>query len=150
MTMINCDIGEGTKIIKPTLVNMYGCKIGKNCKIAPFTEIQSDVVIGDNTTISSHSFICSNVRIGDNCFIGHGVMFVNDRYPPRHDPKDWEETIIGNNVSIGSNATIMPVKIGDNSMIGAGMTVTKDVPKGHIARNEIKTVTRKRDEEWTR
>ena len=96
--------------------------------IGSFVEIQNGVIIKDNTRIQSHTFICSKVEIGSNCFIGHGVMFVNDRYPPSGDPSKWEEIIIGDNVSIGNNATILPVKIGKGSLIGAGSVVTKDIP----------------------
>lgn len=95
--------------------------------IGAFVEIQSDVKIGNNTRISSHSFICSKVEIGSNVFIGHGVMFINDLYPPRAE-EHWQKTVIDDGVSIGSNATILPVHIGKNSVIGAGAVVTKDVP----------------------
>ena len=96
--------------------------------IGPFVEIQKDVVIGTNTRISSHSFICSNVEIGSDCFIAHGVMFINDKFDAPLE--DWvsKKTIIGNNVRVGSNATILPVNIGDGAIIGAGAVVTKDIP----------------------
>tara|TARA_B110001452_G_C15240975_1_gene429640 strand:+ start:5299 stop:5757 length:459 start_codon:yes stop_codon:yes gene_type:complete len=121
--------GSNVTVINP--VNLYECKIQDNAFIGPFVEIQKGVVIGSNTKIQSHSFICEKVTIGKNSFIGHGVMFINDRFssggPAGGDSNLWEETIIGNNVSIGSNATILPVKICDNTVIGAGSVVTKSI-----------------------
>ena len=123
------DFGKNIRIIEP--VNLYGCKIGDNTFIGPFTEIQKDVVIGNNCKIQSHSFICELVTIGNNTFIGHGVMFINDLFvngsPANGNKNLWRETIIGNNVSIGSNATILPVKICDNVVIGAGSVVVKGI-----------------------
>ena len=120
---------ENVTIVKP--VNLYGCKIGKSVFIGPFVEIQKDVTIGDNTRIQSHTFICELVEIGKDCFIAHGVMFINDLFsnggPARGRKELWKSTKIGNNVSIGSNATILPVKICDNVVIGAGSIVTKDI-----------------------
>ena len=127
--MNNCKIGEGVKIINP--VNMYGCTLSSGCFVGPFTEIQSNVVIGKNTRISSHSFICSGVTIGSDCFIAHGVVFTNDKFDwPENDYTKWIErsTNVGNNVRIGSNATLLPVTIGNNVIIGAGAVVTKDIP----------------------
>ena len=132
--VVNADIGLNVKIVNPT--NIYGCKIGNNCFIGPFVEIQKSVIIGDNTKIQSHSFICELVNIGNDCFIGHGVMFVNDLFSiggPAHGNKAlWKETHIGNNVSIGSNATILPINICDNVVIGAGSVVTKNISKPGI------------------
>lgn len=112
-------------------VNLYGCTIGEACFIGPFVEIQKGVVIGKNTKVQSHSFICELVSIGDNCFIGHGVMFINDLFsdgkPAGGDKAKWKSTTIGNNVSIGSNATILPVSICDGAVIGAGAVVTKNI-----------------------
>lgn len=124
----DCKIGDGTKI--SDFVNLYGCDIGKNCFIGPFVEIQKGVKIGDNTRISSHTFICEGVEIGSNCFVAHGVMFTNDKYTENR--KDWvlRKTIVGNNVRIGSNATILPVDIGDDAIIGAGSVVTRNVRLG--------------------
>lgn len=121
--------GENVRIIAP--VNIYKCSIGNNCFIGPFTEIQKDVVIGRDCKVQSHTFICELVTIGDNCFIGHGVMFINDSFikgrPAGGDKNFWRSTTIGNNVSIGSNATILPVEICDNVVIGAGAVVTKPI-----------------------
>jgi len=128
MPIKNVKFGKGVKIPFPELVNLYGCKIGDNCFIGPFVEIQNDAAVGAGTRIQSHSFICSKVRIGKDVFIGHGVVFINDRYPVRRDPKDWEETVIGDKAVIGSNATILPCKIGKGAVVGAGAVVTKDVP----------------------
>ena len=126
--------GENVKVVQP--VNLYGCTIGNNCFIGPFTEIQKNVTIGNSTKVQSHSFVCEYVTIGDNCFIGHGVMFINDPFlsggPARGDKTKWRSTTIGNNVSIGSNATIMPVTICDKAVIGAGSVVTKDITEAGI------------------
>ena len=127
----NVEFGENVKVIQP--VNIYGCKIGSNTFIGPFVEIQKDVTIGENCKIQSHTFICELVSIGNDCFIGHGVMFINDLFskggPARGDKNLWKSTNIGNNVSIGSNATILPVEICDNVVIGAGAVVTKNITK---------------------
>lgn len=121
--------GEHVTIMKP--VNLYGCKVGSYSFIGPFTEIQKDVCIGERCRIQSHTFICELVTIGDDCFIAHGVMFINDKFskgePAKGDKAKWKETKIGNNVSIGSNSTILPVVITDNVVIGAGSVVTKDI-----------------------
>lgn len=127
--IVNVTFGQNVKCVEP--INLYGCKIGSNCFIGPFVEIQAGAKIGDNCKIQSHSFICDLVTIGNNCFIGHGVMFVNDKFsqggPARGDKSKYGSTVIGNNVSIGSNATILPVNICDNVVIGAGSVVTKDI-----------------------
>jgi len=126
--------GENVTIIEP--VNIYGCKIGGNSFVGPFTEIQKDVTIGEKCKIQSHAFICEMVTIGDNCFVGHGVIFVNDLFvaggPAMRDKDLLKGTTIGNNVSIGSNATILPVEICDNVVIGAGSVVTKSITKPGI------------------
>ena len=128
------EFGKNVIIVEP--VNIYECIIGDNTSIGPFVEIQKGVKIGKNCKIQSHSFICELVNIGDNCFISHGVMFINDTFSSGHpaggDRKLWKFTTIGNNVSIGTNATILPVKIIDNVVIGAGSVVTKDILKPGI------------------
>jgi acetyltransferase-like isoleucine patch superfamily enzyme len=129
--IIDSKIHNSVKIVLP--VNIYGCEIGENCFIGPFTEIQKSVKIGDRVKVQSHTFICELVTIGNDCFIGHGVMFVNDKFsnggPAGGNKTLWLKTNIGNNVSIGSNATILPVSICDNVVIGAGAVVTKDIKK---------------------
>src|SRR5580704_4567320 len=121
--------GARVKIVEPC--NLYGCEIGDDCFIGPFTEVQKSVRIGSRTRVQSHAFVCELVTIGEDCFIGHGVMFINDTFAsgaPAHGNKQlWRETVIGNRVSIGSNATIMPVRIVDDVVIGAGSVVTKDI-----------------------
>jgi acetyltransferase-like isoleucine patch superfamily enzyme len=126
--------GENVTVIRP--VNLYGCRIGNNSFIGPFVEIQRDTSIGSFSKVQSHSFICELVTIGDSCFIGHGVMFINDLFteggPAAGDKTKWKSTLIGNHVSIGSNATILPVTICDHVVIGAGSVVTKDISKPGI------------------
>jgi len=123
------EFGARVKIVEPC--NLYGCKIDDDCFVGPFTEIQKGVRIGARTRVQSHAFICELVTIGDDCFVGHGVMFINDTFsaggPARGDKELWRETVIGHRVSIGSNATIMPVRIVDGAVIGAGSVVTKDI-----------------------
>ena len=129
ISISNIEIGENVTIVNP--VNLYGCKLNDNVFIGPFVEIQKNVVIGKGTKIQSHSFICELVTIGENCFIGHGVMFINDLFkeggPALGDKTKWQRTNIGNNVSIGSNTTVLPVQICDNVVIGAGSVVTKNI-----------------------
>ena len=130
----NVVFGTNVKVVEP--VNIYGCHIGDDCFVGPFTEIQKNVTIGNRTKVQSHSFICELVTIGDDCFIGHGVMFINDLFaegmPSGGDPAKWKATQIGNHVSIGSNATILPVKICNHVVIGAGSVVTKDINEAGI------------------
>ena len=132
--IVDVQFGENVTVVEP--VNLYGCTIGDNCFIGPFTEIQKGVIIGNDCKIQSHSFVCEMVTIGNNCFIGHGVMFINDLFedgkPANGDQSKWEKTIIGNNVSIGSNATILPIEICDNTVIGAGAVVTKNISKAGV------------------
>jgi acetyltransferase-like isoleucine patch superfamily enzyme len=123
------EFGARVKVIEPC--NLYECRIGDDCFVGPFTEIQKGAVIGARTRVQSHAFVCELVTIGEDCFIGHGVMFINDTFAigaPAHGKKElWRETVIGNRVSIGSNATIMPVRIVDDVVIGAGSVVTRDI-----------------------
>tara|TARA_B100000683_G_scaffold275017_1_gene324630 strand:+ start:391 stop:858 length:468 start_codon:yes stop_codon:yes gene_type:complete len=125
------NFGREVTIVEPA--NLYECSIGDNSFVGPFVEVQSGVVIGSNTRVQSHTFICELVTIGNDCFIGHGVMFINDLFsdggPAFGDESKWKKTQIGNNVSIGSNATILPVNICDNVVIGAGAVVTKSIQK---------------------
>lgn len=135
--------GEKVKIVSP--VNLYGCHIGNHCFIGPFVEIQKNVNIGDHTRIQSHTFVCELVNIGKECFIGHGVMFINDLFqtgkPAGGDKTLWKNTTIGNNVSIGSNATILPVEICNNVVIGAGSVVSKNITEpGIYAGNPAKLI----------
>ena len=117
--------GTGVKIIEP--VNLYGCTLQDNVFVGPFVEIQNDVTIGERTRIQSHSFVCSNTEIGADCFIGHGVMFINDKFVDRKLSKDFLPTKLGNKVYVGSNSSILPVSICDDVVIGAGSVVTKDI-----------------------
>lgn len=121
--------GKNVVVIEP--VNLYECIIGDNTFIGPFVEIQKGVKIGKNCRIQSHSFICELVTVGNNCFISHGVMFINDTFSSGHpsggNKSLWKSTTIGNNISIGTNATILPVNITNNVVIGAGSVVTKDI-----------------------
>jgi acetyltransferase-like isoleucine patch superfamily enzyme len=125
--------GKNVTVVGPA--NIYGCHIGHDSFVGPFTEIQKDVSIGERCKIQSHSFICSLVTIGNDCFIGHGVMFINDLFDelkPARDQAKWQPTHIGNHVSIGSNATILPVRICDHVVIGAGAVVTKDITESGV------------------
>jgi acetyltransferase-like isoleucine patch superfamily enzyme len=120
--------GENVTIVAP--VNLYECTLGNEVFVGPFTEIQKGVTVGNRTRIQSHSFLCTGVHIGEDCFISHGVMFVNDTFAnggPAGEPSKWHSTYIGDKVSIGSNATILPVTICSNTVIGAGAVVTKDI-----------------------
>jgi acetyltransferase-like isoleucine patch superfamily enzyme len=121
--------GIGTVVVQPC--NLYECVIGDNCFIGPFVEVQRGVCIGHRCKVQSHAFICELVTIGDDCFISHGVMFINDPFktggPARGNKALWEKTVIGNGVSLGSNATILPVRICDGVVVGAGAVVTKDI-----------------------
>ena len=123
------EFGKRVKIVEPC--NLYGCRIGDDCFVGPFTEIQKGAVIGAGTRVQSHAFICELVTIGEDCFIGHSVMFINDTFasggPARGRKELWRETVMGNRVSIGSNATILPVRIVDDVIIGAGAVVTRDI-----------------------
>lgn len=127
----NVRFGNNVKIVGP--VNLYGCYIGDNVFIGPFVEIQKDVSIGAFSKIQSHTFICELVEIGSNCFLGHGVVFINDLFsngvPANGDKSLWKRTKIHSNVSIGSNSTILPVEICSGVVIGAGSVVTKSIQK---------------------
>lgn len=121
--------GQDVTIVTPS--NLYGCELGDGVFVGPFCEIQRKVTIGKRTRVQSHTFICELVTIGEDCFIGHGVMFINDTFskggPARGDQSLWRETFIGDRVSIGSNATVLPVRICNDVVIGAGAVVTKNI-----------------------
>jgi len=136
----NVKLGRDVRIY--SFVNAYGCEIGDESRVGAFVEIQKGVVIGRRCKISSHSFICEGVTIEDNVFIGHGVMFTNDKFPRATNPDgspqseaDWQviPTLVKGGASIGSNATIIAgVVIGENALVGAGAVVTRDVPDGAV------------------
>jgi acetyltransferase-like isoleucine patch superfamily enzyme len=141
--IVNVDCGDHVTVVQPA--NLYGCKLGDGVFVGPFVEIQSGVTIGARTRIQSHSFICELVTIGSDCVVAHGVMFINDTYsiggPARGDRSQWKSTRIGDRVSIGSNATILPVSICDDAVIGAGAVVTKDITMpGTYAGNPAKLI----------
>jgi acetyltransferase-like isoleucine patch superfamily enzyme len=138
--------GARVKIVEPC--NLYGCEIGDDCFVGPFTEIQKTVRIAARTRVQSHAFICELVTIGEDCFIGHGVMFVNDTFstggPAGGRRELWRSTTIGNRVSIGSGATILPVTICDDVVVGAGAVVTKDIAvPGSYVGNPARLLTRR-------
>lgn len=134
VAIVDVECGERVTIVEP--VNAYGCKIGDDTFVGPFVEIQRGVSIGCRSKIQSHSFVCELVRIGDDCVVAHGVMFINDLFqtggPARGNKMLWKPTNIGNRVSIGSNATILPVSICDDVVIGAGSVVTRDIKEPGI------------------
>jgi len=139
----NVNFGQNVTVIEP--VNIYDCVLDDNVFVGPFVEIQKGVKVGQNTKVQSHSFICELVTIGEGCFIGHSVMFINDLFsnsgPAQGDQSLWRPTIIGNHVSIGSNATILPVKICNHVLIGAGSVVTKNIVEpGTYAGNPAKKI----------
>lgn len=130
-------LGAGVVIHHPDLVNLYGCSVGDDTKIGAFVEIQKNAAVGSRCKISSHTFVCEGVTIEDDVFVGHGVMFINDRYPRAtsggqlQTEADWTvvATRVGRGASIGSGAVVLcGVTIGAGAMIGAGAVVTRDVP----------------------
>ncbi len=128
----NCKLGSNVKIPHPDLINLYGCQIGSNVFIGPFVEIQKNADVGDDSRVQSHTFICEGVHIGRRVFVGHGVIFINDRHPVVNNP-DWklEEIYVEDNVAIGSGAIIMcGVRLGKGCQIGAGAVVTANVQPG--------------------
>ena len=143
----------GENVSLQDFINLYGCRIGDNTKIGPFVEIQKNVTVGRNCKIQSHSFLCEGVSIEDEAFIGHGVMFINDRFPRSatasgalQSEADWKviPTVIKKGASIGSNATILcGVTVGEGAIVGAGSVVTKDVPPRTIVAGNPARVIRK-------
>lgn len=133
-SIVDVSFGERVTVVEP--VNLYGCTIRDDCFIGPFVEIQRGVVIGERCRIQSHAFICELVIIGDDCFISHGAMFINDLFSgggPAKGRRDlWRSTKLGKGVSIGTNATILPVTICDRVVIGAGAVVAKDITEPGI------------------
>ena len=154
MKKIAPDVKLGKDVVLNDFINLYGCTIGDGTKIGPFVEIQKNAVIGKNCKISSHTFICEGVTIEDEVFIGHGVIFINDKFPKAttesgglQTEDDWEviPTVIKKGASIGSNATILcGITIGESAIIGAGSVVVKDVPAKKIAAGNPAKVIRKR------
>jgi acetyltransferase-like isoleucine patch superfamily enzyme len=143
----------GANVVLADFINLYGCRIGDNTKVGPFVEIQKGCTIGKNCKIQSHSFLCEGVCIEDEAFVGHGVMFINDRYPRSatasgqlQTEADWKvvPTVIKKGASIGSNATILcGVTVGEGAIVGAGSVVTKDVSPGVIVAGNPARVMRK-------
>ncbi len=126
--IVDVQFGTNVTVVEP--VNLYGCSIGDGSFVGPFVEIQKGAKIGSRCRVQSHSFICELVTIGDDCFISHGAMFINDLFVtggPATERGLWRPTRLGNRVSVGTNATILPVTICDHVVIGAGAVVTKDI-----------------------
>jgi acetyltransferase-like isoleucine patch superfamily enzyme len=132
--IVDVTFGARVKVTEP--VNLYGCTIGDDSSIGPFVEIQRDVIIGKRCRIQSHAFICEMVTMGDDCFISHGAKFINDPFriggPANRRKELWRATTLGHHVSIGTNATVLPVCICDRTVIGAGAVVTKDITEPGI------------------
>ena len=135
--------GRGVTVVEPT--NLYGCTFGDDCFVGPFTEVQAGVVIGARTRIHSHTFLCELVTVGADCFIGHGVMFVNDLLrdgPAGGDRSKWGATVLGDRVSVGSGATVLPVQVCDDVIIGAGAVVVRDITEpGRYVGNPARRLT---------
>jgi acetyltransferase-like isoleucine patch superfamily enzyme len=137
--------GERVTVMRPS--NLYECELGDDVFVGPFVEIQAGVTIGARTRVQSHAFICERVSIGHDVFVSHGVCFVNDDFrrggPARGDSSLWRDTRIGNNVSLGTGATLLPVFICDNVVIGAGSVVTHDITEpGIYAGNPARLIRR--------
>ena len=154
MKQIAPDVKIGQNVQLNEFINLYGCAIGDGTKIGPFVEIQKNAAIGRNCKIQSHTFICEGVTIEDEVFVGHGVMFTNDKYPKAttdsgglQTEADWQvvPTIIRKRASIGSNATILcGITIGEGAVIGAGSVVTRDVAPNTVVAGNPASVLKKR------
>ena len=143
--IVDAHFGQNVRVVQP--VNLYGCTIGDDSFIGPFVEIQRGVVIGKRCKIQSHAFVCELVTIGDDCVISHGAKFINDPFsnggPAQGNRALWHATRLGNHVSIGTNATILPVTICDHVVVGAGAVVTKDLKEpGVYAGNPARLLRR--------
>jgi acetyltransferase-like isoleucine patch superfamily enzyme len=156
----NCEIGDDTEVAEFSVlhdcrigdrceiwrfVNMYGATLGDDCLVGSMVEIQSDVTVGDRCRIQSHAFLCSLVTLGDDVFVSHGAKFVNDVTPPSGDPSAWEPTVVDDSASIGTNATLLPVTVGENALVGAGAVVTEDVPPDAVVAGNPAEVIRYRE-----
>lgn len=156
-----CDIGDGTEIAEFSsiqgsiigencqiwrFVNLYGTEIGDECMIGSFVEIQKDTEIGDRSRIQSHAFVCSLVTIENDVFVSHGANFTNDVRPPSGEKEMWEETIVREDAVIGTNATLLPVEVGENALVGAGAVVVEDVPPNAIVAGNPAEVLGYRDD----
>lgn len=132
--IVDVEFGRDVVVVEPA--NLYGCAIGDDTFIGPFVEIQKGAKIGSSCRIQSHAFICEMVTIGDHCFVSHGAMFINDVFesgsPAGGDRERWKPTVVGDNVSIGTNATILPVSICADVVIGAGSVVTRDIDRAGV------------------
>lgn len=152
---IAADVRLGRDVRLNDFVNLYGCTVGDGTRIGPFVEVQRNAVIGRNCKIQSHSFICEGVTLEDNVFVGHGVMFINDRRPRAVNADgtlqadgDWrlERTVVRRDASIGSNATILcGVTVGEGALVGAGSVVTRDVPAHAVVAGNPARVLERRD-----
>jgi UDP-2-acetamido-3-amino-2,3-dideoxy-glucuronate N-acetyltransferase len=145
------DVIFGENVVVQPFTNLYGCRIGDNTRIGPFVEIQRDVRVGANCKIQSHAFICSGVEIGEEVFVGHGVLFINDKFPHATNPDgslkteaDWEllRTLVGRRASLGSGAIVLGgVTIGEGALVGAGSVVTRDVePRATVVGSPARVV----------
>ena len=125
------DVTFGENVVVYPFTNLYGCEIGDNTRIGPFVEIQRGVRIGANCKIQSHAFICTGVEIGDEVFVGHGVLFINDKYPTVSGEWELLQTVVERGASLGSGAIILcGIRIGREAIVGAGAVVTRDVEPG--------------------
>ena len=134
VALVDVSFGDEVTVVQPA--NLYGCQLGDRVFVGPFVEIQRNVSVGSGTRVQSHAFICEGVSIGQDCFISHGAKFVNDLFehggPARGNKSLWRTTQVGNRVSIGTNATVLPVSICDDVVIGAGAVVTRDIVEAGI------------------